>query len=308
MNNEIIDISIIGAGPAGLTAAIYGARAGLKTVVFAGSAAGGQLLQTMDIENFPGFTNPISGFDLMNKIINQAKRLGSTILNEHVSNIEISCKPFKIKAGEKEYISKTIIVATGANAKWLGLPSEQKFIGKGVSACATCDGFFYKDKIVCVIGGGDTASEDALFLTKFAQKVYLIHRRDKLRAAYILQNKMAQNPKIEIIYDHVPVEILGDNKVKAIKIKNVKTDEIKEIETSGVFIAIGHHPNTNIFHNKLRMDDYGYILVNSKLETSVEGILAAGDVCDQYYKQAIVAAGSGCIAALNAIKYIETKE
>ncbi len=307
MEEKILDMAVIGAGPAGLTAAIYGARGGLETAVFAGPAAGGQLLQTMDIENFPGFPNPISGFDLMTKVINQAKRLGASIISEDVKDISVCCSPFKIKAGGAEYSAKTVVIATGAQAKWLGLPSEAKLTGKGVSGCATCDGFFYKGKEVCVIGGGDTAAEDALFLTKFAGKVYLVHRRDQLRAAYILQQKLKSNPKIEIIYDHVADDFLGSDKLEAVVIKNVKTNGKRTLQTPGAFIAIGHTPNTELFKGKIKMDDEGYILVNDKYETSVAGIYAAGDVCDRVYKQAIVAAGSGCMASMNAIKYLEMK-
>lgn len=302
---EIIDIAIIGSGPAGLTAAIYGARAGLKTTVIAGPTPGGQLLQTMDIENFPGFEKPVSGFDLMNNLINQSKRLGANIITEFAKDVDLSRNPFIIKTGAKNYESKSIIIATGADAKWLNIEGEDKFKGKGVSACATCDGFFYKEKVVCVIGGGDSAAEEALFLTKFAKKVYLIHRRDKLRAAYILQEKLKSNQKIEIIYDHLPLEISGDKKVNSISIKNVKTQETKKIGVDGIFVAIGHHPNSDIFRNKLRIDELGYIIVDSNFQTSLKGVFAAGDVADPTYKQAIVAAGMGCMAAINAIKFVE---
>ncbi len=303
---EIYDIIIIGAGPAGLTAAIYGARAGLNILVIAGPTPGGQLLQTMDIENFPGFEKPISGFDLMNKMINQAKRLGAKLTTEFAKEVDLNERPFKVITANKTYSAKSLIIATGANAKWLGLESEQRLIGKGVSACATCDGFFYKGKIVCVIGGGDSACEEANFLTNFANKVYLIHRRDQLRAAYIMQEKVKKNPKIEIIYNHIPVEILGENKVNGIKIKNVITGEQKVLEVDGVFIAIGHHPNSEIVLNKVKTDDHGYIIVDQKYETSVPGVFACGDVADPLYKQAIVASGSGCMAAMNAIKFVES--
>lgn len=302
---EEFDIIIIGAGPSGLTAAIYGSRAGIKTLVLAGPAPGGQLLQTTDIENFPGFEKPISGFDLMTRIINQAKRLGAIIKNEYAKEINISSRPFTVSTGQKEYSAKSLIIATGANAKWLGIESEKRFIGKGVSACATCDGFFYKGKDVCVIGGGDSACEEALFLTGFAQKVYLIHRRDKLRAAYILAEKVKKNPKIEIIYDHIVDEILGNEKVNGIKIKNVKTGEISELKVDGVFVAIGHHPNSEIVKDKIKTDDYGYIIVDSSFQTSIPGVFACGDVVDPIYKQAIVASGTGCMAAMNAIKFVE---
>lgn len=304
--NNLFDLIIIGAGPAGLTAAIYGARGGLKTLVFGGPTPGGQLLQTSDVENFPGFENPINGFDLMNRMINQAKRVGANIRSDQVVDLDLSQRPFKVKTSNKEFLAKTLIIATGASAKWLGLESEEKFKGKGVSACATCDGFFFKDKTVCVIGGGDTACEEASFLTKFAKKVYLIHRRDKLRATYVMQQKVKNNEKIEIIYDHIPVEITGEEKVNGIIIKNVKSGETRKLDLEGVFIAIGHHPNTDILKDKLRLDDYGYIIVDKNLQTSVEGVYAAGDVCDPVYKQAVVAAGMGAMAAINAFHFIES--
>ncbi|HOJ86050.1 MAG: thioredoxin-disulfide reductase [Elusimicrobiales bacterium] len=303
---ENFDIIIIGSGPAGITASIYGSRAGLKTLVIAGPAPGGQLLQTMDIENFPGFEHPISGFDLMTKMINQSKRLGTKIINEFAKELDLSKTPFTVKTGANIYQTKSVIIATGANAKWLGLESEQRLIGRGVSSCATCDGFFYKGKTVCVIGGGDSACEEAIFLTNFAQKVYLIHRRDQLRAAYIMQEKVKKNPKIEIIYDHIPSEIIGENKVSGIKIKNVKTQEEKKIDLDGVFIAIGHHPNSEIVKGKVKLDDHGYIVVDSNFQTSVPGVFACGDVADTIYKQAIVASGTGCMAAMNAIKFVES--
>lgn len=303
---ENFDIIIIGSGPAGITASIYGSRAGLKTLVIAGPAPGGQLLQTMDIENFPGFEHPISGFDLMTKMINQSKRLGTKIINEFAKELDLSKTPFTVKTGANIYQTKSVIIATGANAKWLGLESEQRLIGKGVSSCATCDGFFYKGKTVCVIGGGDSACEEAIFLTNFAQKVYLIHRRDQLRAAYIMQEKVKKNPKIEIIYDHIPSEIIGENKVSGIKIKNVKTQEEKKIDLDGVFVAIGHHPNSEIVKGKVKLDDHGYIVVDSNFQTSVPGVFACGDVADTIYKQAIVASGTGCMAAMNAIKFVES--
>jgi len=305
MTDKNYDIVIIGSGPAGLTAAIYAARGGMKTIVIAGPAPGGQLLQTTNIENFPGFEKPISGFDLMTKMINQTKRLGAQIINEYANEIDIKERPFKVKAGPDTYTAKSLIIATGANAKWLLIPGEEKLKGKGVSSCATCDGFFYKDKTVAVIGGGDSAAEEAIFLTRFAKKIYLIHRRDKLRAAYILQEKLKSNPKIEIVYDHIPIEILGEDKVSSIIIKNTKTGETKKLDIDGIFVAIGHHPNTEIVTNKLNLNEQGYIIVNEKFETSVKGIFAAGDVCDPIYRQAIVAAGSGAIAAINAIKFIE---
>jgi thioredoxin reductase (NADPH) len=301
------DIIVIGSGPAGLTAAIYAQRGGMKTLVIGGLLLGGQIIETNEVENFPGFEQPISGFELMTRMINQAKRFGAEIINEYATEVELNKYPFEIKTAYNLYTAKSLIVATGASAKWLGIDGEERFKGKGVSSCATCDAFFYKGKTVAVIGGGDTAASDALFLTKFAQKVYLIHRRDKLRAAYILSEKLKSNPKIEIIYDHIPVEIIGDTKLNAIIIKNVKTEETKKLDVDGVFVAIGHTPNSKILAGKVKIDESGYIVVNSNYETSVKGVFACGDVVDPLYKQAIIASGSGAIAALNAIKFIESK-
>ncbi|HAT72109.1 MAG TPA: thioredoxin-disulfide reductase [Elusimicrobia bacterium] len=300
------DIIAIGSGPAGFTAAIYGARGGASTALFGGVAPGGQLLQTTEIENFPGFPDPVIGAELMERMLNQAKRLGTTIFNEDVTAVDFTGRPFKITSGSgKTYTAGAVIVATGAQARWLGLPSEQKYVGKGVSGCATCDGFFFRGKEICVVGGGDTAAEDALFLTKFASKVYLVHRRDKLRANFRLQEKLRINPKIEIIYDHVPAEITGEAKVTGVNLKHVKTGEVRRLETPGVFIAIGHSPATEIFKDKLNLDDAGYIVTDARTATSVFGVFAAGDVMDTRYKQAVVAAGSGCKAAMEALLYLE---
>ncbi|OGS07738.1 MAG: thioredoxin-disulfide reductase [Elusimicrobia bacterium RIFCSPHIGHO2_02_FULL_61_10] len=300
------DIIIIGSGPAGFTAAIYAARGGAATALFGGVAPGGQLLQTMEIENFPGFPDPVAGADLMLKMLSQAKRLGTAVFNEEITSVYLGQRPFMLTAGSgKSYTAGALIAATGAQARWLGMPSEQKFIGKGVSGCATCDGFFFRGKEVCVVGGGDSAAEDALFLTKFASKVYLVHRRDALRATFRLQEKLRTNPKIEIIYEHTPEEITGDAKVTGINLKNVKTGAARRLETPGVFIAIGHTPATQLFAGKLNLDDSGYIVTNETLGTSVCGVFAAGDVMDTRYKQAVVAAGAGCKAAMEALIYLE---
>lgn len=305
INMENFDIIIIGSGPAGLTAAIYAQRGGMKSIVIGGPAPGGQLLQTTEIENFPGFEKPISGYDLMSKMISQAKRLGTTISSDFAQEIEISSKPFKVKAGKNIYTSKSIIIATGSTPRTLGIETEALFTNKGVSYCATCDGFFYRGKDVCVVGGGDSACEEANFLTNFANKVYLIHRRDTLRAAPLVQEKVKKNAKVEIIYNHVIKEIKGSNKVEKVILKNTIDLSEKEIAVSGVFIAIGHNPNTEIVKGKLKTDSDGYIIVDSNYQTSVEGVFACGDVVDKIYKQAVIAASSGAIAALNAIKYIE---
>ncbi len=298
------DIAIIGSGPAGLTAAIYAQRGGMKSIIIGGPAPGGLLLQTMDIENFPGFEKPISGYELMTKMINQAKRLGAVLTTDYADQIIIK-NPFEIKAHSNTYTAKAIIVATGSSPRTLGIPSEAKFTNRGVSYCATCDGFFYRGKDVCVIGGGDTACEEAVFLTGFANRVYLIHRRDKFRAAPLVQEKVKRNPKIEIIFNHVLKEIKGENKVEKIVIKNTVDGSEREIDLQGVFVAIGHNPNSSILKGKVELDEEGYVKVNENYQTSVKGIFACGDVVDKIYKQAIIAAGSGAIAAINAIKYIE---
>ena len=300
------DIIIIGAGPAGLTAAIYATRGGVSTALFGGSAPGGQLIATPEIENFPGFPEPVSGVDLMQNMIKQAARLGAIIFPETITAVDFSDRPFKLTAGSgKMYTAGAVIAATGAQARWLGLPSEKKYIGKGVSGCATCDGFFYRGKEVCVIGGGDTAADDALFLARFASRIYLAHRRDKLRANFRLQEKLRANPKIEIIYDHVPEEITGSDRVDGINLRNVKTGQARRLEVSGVFIAVGHSPATGIFAGKLDLDDSGYIVTDSAQAASVPGVFSAGDVMDTRYKQAVVAAGAGCKAAMEALLYLE---
>ncbi len=308
MNDQVkhFEIVIIGSGPAGFTAAIYSARGGASTALFGGVAPGGQLLQTMEIENYPGFVEPVVGADLMQKMLKQAARLGAAVFNEEIASVDLSGRPFRLKAGSgREYTAGAVIAATGAQARWLGMPSERKFIGKGVSGCATCDGFFFRGKEVCVIGGGDSAAEDALFLTKFASKVYLVHRRDQLRATFRLQEKLRANPKVEIVYSHTPVEITGDAKVTGIELKNVVTGAGRRLETTGIFIAIGHTPATAIFKGKLNLDEEGYIVTDEKMATSVFGVFAAGDVMDTRYKQAVVAAGAGCKAAMEALLYLE---
>jgi thioredoxin reductase (NADPH) len=300
------DIIIIGAGPAGFTAAIYAARGGVSVCLFGGIAPGGQLLQTTEIENFPGFPEPIAGADLMTAMLKQAKRLGTEVLTDDAVSADFSGRPFSVTSSSgRKYTAGAVIIATGARAKWLGLPSEQKYIGKGVSGCATCDGFFYRGREVCVIGGGDTAVEDALFLTKFAAKVYLVHRRDQLRASFRLQEKIKKNGKVEILYDSVLDEVQGADKATGAKIKNVRTGETRVLPTPGIFIAVGHTPATEIFKGKLNLDDSGYVAADERTRTSVPGVFAAGDVMDRYYKQAVVAAGTGCKAALEALQHLE---
>ncbi len=302
-------VLIIGSGAAGLTAAIYAARANLNPILVAGLQPGGQLTQTTDVENFPGFPDGTQGPELMQNMQAQAERVGTEFLYDIITEIDTSKRPFRcIGDGGDEYIADTVIVATGATARWLGLDSEDKFKGFGVSACATCDAFFFRGKDVCVIGGGNTAVEEAIFLTNHANSVTLIHRRDELRAEKVLQEHMFNNPKITAVWDSVVEEVLGDENplnVTGLKVKNVKTGEVSEIKTDGVFVAIGHTPNTTIFKGILDMDDEGYLITKpDSTATNVPGIFAAGDVQDRIFRQAITAAGTGCMAALEADKFL----
>ena len=303
------DLLIIGSGPAGYTAAIYAARANLNPHLVSGLEPGGQLTITTDVENYPGFGDTIQGPWLMEQMKEQAIKVGTIFHNDIVTSVNFSKSPFISKTDSgKEFISKTIIIATGAQARWLNLESENKFKGFGVSACATCDGFFFKDQKVAVIGGGNSAVEEALFLTKFASKVILIHRRDTLRAEKILQERLFQNEKIEIIWNNKVVEFIGDNNpqtLKSIVIENTLNTSKSSIDISGAFIAIGHDPATSLFKNKLDMDSENYIITKpDSTETSVKGVFAAGDVKDKVYRQAVTAAGMGCMAALEAEKFI----
>ncbi|MEQ8168359.1 MAG: thioredoxin-disulfide reductase [Candidatus Eremiobacterota bacterium] len=303
-------VIIIGSGPAGMTAALYTARADLCPVVFEGNQPGGQLTITTEVENFPGFPGGIMGPDLMNEMRKQAEKFGALFIQKNVDSVDFSVKPFKITAGKEVYLTKTVIIATGATARLLGLESEKKLMGYGVSACATCDGFFFRDQVVIVVGGGDSALEEANFLTKFASKVYLVHRRDKLRGSKIMQAKAEKNPKIEFIWNSVVEDILGveEKAVKGVKLKNVITGEITEMKCDGVFAAIGHSPNTEIFKSQLDIDEKGYLVVKNGSHTNIPGVFAAGDVHDFTYRQAITAAGSGCRAALDAERYLESLE
>ena len=309
MKNYKSDTIIIGSGAAGYTAAIYAARANMKPVLVNGQQPGGQMTITTDVENYPGFKNVIQGPWLMDQMKAQAQSVGTKIINDTIVECNFKSKPFKLVGDSKSiYYGKTIIIATGATARWLGIETEEKFKGYGVSACATCDGFFFKNKIVAVVGGGNTAVEEALYLTLHAKKVFLIHRRDKLRAEKILQERLLKNSKIEIIWDSNVNDILGDEnpkKVKGVSIINNKTKKIKTIDLDGVFIAIGHDPATNIFKNKINLDSEGYVLTKSgTTKTNIPGVFAAGDVTDKIYRQAVTAAGMGCMAALDAEKYI----
>ncbi len=302
-------VLIIGSGPAGYTAAVYAARAMLKPIMVSGMEPGGQLTTTTDVENYPGFAEVIQGPWLMEQMRDQAKAVGTEMIEDHIASVNLKSKPFEaVGDGGQIYTADSIIISTGAQARWLNIDSEQKFRGFGVSACATCDGFFFKDKTVAVIGGGNAAVEEAMFLTKFASKVQLIHRRDSLRAEKLLQQKLMENKKIEIIWDSVVEEVIGDEEpknVKGLKIKNVKTNEIKELKIDGLFIAIGHDPATQLFKDQLNMDKEGYLLTKSdSTETNIPGVFAAGDVKDKIFRQAVTAAGMGCMAALEAEKFL----
>ena len=304
-------VLIIGSGPAGYTAAIYAARAMLNPTLIQGIQPGGQLTITTDVENYPGYGDVIQGPWLMEQMETQAKNVGTEIINDIIKSVDLKSRPFTaLSESGKSYTADSIIISTGAQARWLGLDSEQKFQGYGVSACATCDGFFFKEKEVVVVGGGNSAVEEALFLTSFASKVHLIHRRDELRAEKILQERLLKHEKINCIWDHELVEIIGEDNppnVTGVKIKNVKTNETQELNIDGVFIAIGHDPATQIFKDKVEMDKDGYIITKpDSTATNVDGVYAAGDVKDKTYRQAVTAAGMGCMAALEAEKYISS--
>jgi thioredoxin reductase (NADPH) len=302
-------VLIIGSGPAGYTAAVYAARALLKPIMVTGMEPGGQLTTTTDVENYPGFAEVIQGPWLMEQMRDQAKAVGTEMIEDHISSVNLKSKPFEATGdGGQKYTADSIIISTGAQARWLNLDSEQKFRGFGVSACATCDGFFFKDKTVAVVGGGNAAVEEAMFLTKFASKVKLIHRRNELRAEKMLQKKLMENKKIEIIWDSVVEEVIGDDdpkNVKGLKIKNVKTNKVSDLKLDGLFVAIGHDPATQLFKDQLKMDQEGYLVTKpDSTETNIPGVFAAGDVKDKIFRQAVTAAGMGCMAALEAEKHL----
>ncbi len=305
---QILNIIIIGSGPAGYTAAIYLARANLKPLLFEGPLTGGQLMTTTDIENFPGFPKGISGPDLMDLMREQAVRFGTTCVLQTVDRVDFSKRPFKVFANDQEYQAQSVIVATGASARYLGLPSEVKFRGRGISACATCDGAFFKNQKLAVVGGGDTAAEDALFLTHFASSVTLIHRRDALRASKVMQERLLNHPKIKPCWNTVVTECLGDTQLTGLKLKNVKDNSERVEKFDGLFVAIGHTPATSVFKGHLDLDEEGYIVTKDKsMQTNVEGVFACGDVQDKTYRQAITAAGSGCAAAIEVERWLENK-
>lgn len=305
MENQVENVIIIGSGPAGLTSAIYSARANLNPLMIEGEEVGGQLMTTTDVENYPGFPDGVMGPELMEVTRKQAARFGTRFVSSNVTKVDFSQRPFKVWVGEKLYQGKTIIISTGASARYLGLESEKQFLGKGVSACATCDGAFFRDMNVCIVGGGDTAMEEALFLTRFAKKVWVIHRRQEFRASKIMAERVLQHEKIEVLWNSELKEVCGDSLVKSIKVFNNQTNETNEMPMDGVFIAIGHKPNTDIFKGQLDMNDVGYLDTKDKSTyTSVNGVFAAGDVQDHVYRQAITAAGTGCMAAIDAERWL----
>ncbi len=300
------DVIIVGSGPAGYTAAVYAARASLKTVMLTGSQSGGQLMLTSDVENYPGFPNGVMGPELMEGMAKQAERFGTEMRYEDATSVDFSDEHRLVVMAEDQRIEgRTVIITTGASAKWLGLPNEERLLGRGVSACATCDGFFFRNKEVAVVGGGDVAMEDSTFLTKFATKVNVIHRRNSLRASKIMQERALQNPKLNFIWDTVVEDVVGTDAVAGVKLRHLPDNRESELKVEGLFVAIGHEPNTGIFRGHIDMDDQGYIRYHQHTMTNVPGVFAAGDVVDVRYRQAIVAAGDGCRAAMDAEKYLE---
>lgn len=297
-------VIVIGGGPAGLTAALYAARASLEPLVIAGLEAGGQLMLTTDVENYPGFPDGILGPELMQRFRQQAERFGTQFVDNDVTEVDFSQRPYQVKVGHQVYLGETIIIATGASAKWLGLESEKRLVGRGVSSCATCDGFFFRDRDVVVVGGGDTAMEEALYLTNVCGSVTVVHRRDELRASKIMQDRAFENPKINFVWDSVVEEILGEDNVQGVKLRNVKTGAESTLAAAAVFVAIGHEPNTGVFKGHVELDQWGYLKLDDKLQTNIPGVFAAGDVHDQRYRQAITAAADGCRAALEVERWL----
>ena len=313
--NDIRDVIIIGSGPAGLTAAIYTARANMSPLVIEGEPSstsdqpGGQLMLTTDVENFPGFPEGIMGPELMSNFRSQASKFGAEFVTEKVTNVDFSKRPFTIDVGETSYQSQAVIVSTGAQSLMLGLANEERLIGHGLSTCATCDGFFFRDQEIAVVGGGDSAVEEATFLTRFASKVYLVHRRDELRASKIMCDRALANPKIEILWNSQVVEIQGDQKLSGVVLQDTLTEDTRSLDIEGLFIAIGHRPNTDLFKGHLELKENGYLQTQpDSSHTGVPGVFACGDVQDDYYRQAITAAGSGCMAAIDAERWLEDQD
>jgi thioredoxin reductase (NADPH) len=306
MGEKPRDVVIIGSGPAGLTAAVYTARANLNPLMIEGVESGGQLMLTTEVENYPGFVDGIMGPELMERMRKQASRFGTEIVTDNVTSVDFTTTPFTVATSSDTYLTRAVIISTGASAKMLGVPGEKELLGHGVSTCATCDGFFFKEQELLMVGGGDSAMEEATFLTKFASKVTIVHRRDTLRASKIMQDRAFANPKIEFVWDSVITEIFGNGKVAGARVKNLKTGAESELAAGGVFVAVGHTPNTRIFEDKLDLSG-GYIVTEAEgTHTSVPGVFAAGDVVDFRYRQAITAAGMGCMAAIDAERYLES--
>jgi thioredoxin reductase (NADPH) len=306
MTDQPRNVVIIGSGPAGLTAGVYAGRADLKPLMIEGIEAGGQLMLTTEVENYPGFIDGIMGPELMERMRKQAARFGTEFITDNVTKVDLSRSPFQITTSDQTFTARSVIISTGASAKMLGVPGEKELLGHGVSTCATCDGFFFKEQELLVVGGGDSAMEEAIFLTKFASKVTLVHRRNSFRASKIMQERALNHPKIEVVWDSVLTEIFGNGKVAGARLKNVKTGEESELAAGGVFVAVGHTPNTKLFEDQLELSG-GYIVVKGHdTQTSVPGVFAAGDVVDFRYRQAITAAGMGCMAAIDAERYVES--
>ena len=305
---EIRDVVVLGSGPAGFTAALYAARANLRPLVLKGLESGGQLMLTTDVENYPGFPDGIMGPELMEAMEKQAARFDAEIVAQAATRVDLSERPFGVWAGDDEWRARTLVISTGASARWLGVPGEERLRGRGVSACATCDGFFFRDRELVVIGGGDTAMEEATFLTKFASRVTIVHRRDEFRASKIMQDRALSNPKVGVVWDTVVDEITGNGAVTGVKLRNVTDGTVEDLATDGVFMAIGHTPNTSLFEGQLELTDGGYIVVREPTTaTSVPGVFAAGDVTDRHYRQAVTAAGQGCKAAMDAERLLEAE-
>jgi thioredoxin reductase (NADPH) len=306
---DLRDIVIVGSGPAGLTAAVYAGRANLHPIVVEGIGAGGQLMLTTDVENFPGFPDGILGPELMMKFREQAERFGAEFVTADADRVDLTASPFSVTVGTTEYRGRAMIITTGATARMLGLPAEQRLLGHGVSTCATCDGFFFRERPIAVVGGGDSAIEEAIFLTKFATKVTVIHRRHELRASKIMQERAFANPKIEFVWNTVVDDVVGDGSVEAAALRDVETGETSQLEIDGLFVAIGHDPTTGLFQGQLDLDEDGYVVTApDSTRTSVDGVFAAGDVQDHVYRQAITAAGSGCMAAIEAERWLASQE